>query len=137
MIYAIGWSIYGYILGSVLAVLGWRYQAGGRPGRVKTVAGGRVKAVAISSNCQAGCGGLYKLSCHNSLALVNEEGKASGAYADRAYTDKAYLGKAYVGEACADKACTDKAYIGGAYAGEVCVDKAYIDGAYRPIILLS
>ena len=26
-----------------------------------------------------GCGGLYELSCRNSLALVTEKGKASGA----------------------------------------------------------
>ena len=67
----VGWSICGCILGSVLAVLGWRYWAGGRPGGVGTVARGRVEAVAVGSGCWAGCGGLYKLGCHGSLALVN------------------------------------------------------------------
>jgi hypothetical protein len=28
----------------------------------------------------AGCGGLYELSCHSSLILVNKEGKTSGVY---------------------------------------------------------
>jgi hypothetical protein len=35
---------------------------------------------------------LYKLGCHGSLALVNEEGEASGACADGA---------------CAGRACAD------------------------------
>ena len=41
----------------------------------------------------AGYGGSYRLSCRGSLALVNEEGKASRASADRA---------------CADRACVDR-----------------------------
>jgi hypothetical protein len=44
--------------------------------------------------CWAGCGGLYKLGCRGSLALVKGEGEASGACADGAC----------VGGACADKA---------------------------------
>ena len=32
--------------------------------------------------CWAGCGGLYELGCRGSLALVREEGEASGACAD-------------------------------------------------------
>ena len=44
----------------------------------------------------ANYGGLYKLNCYRSLALVKEEGEASGA--------------------CAGGACVDRAYIGGAYA---------------------
>jgi hypothetical protein len=45
------------IAGSVLAVLGWRYWAGGAPGgvgalgRVGAVAGGRVEVVAAGNNC--------------------------------------------------------------------------------------
>ena len=95
----------------MLAVLGWRYWAGGRLGGVGTVAGGRVEAVAVGSDCWAGCGGLYRLGCRGSLALVNG-GEACGASADGAY----------VNEACADG---------------VCADRAYMDGACRPIILLS
>jgi hypothetical protein len=37
----------------------------------------------------AGCGGSHELSCRGSLALVNEEGEASGAYAGGAYADGA------------------------------------------------
>ena len=78
--------------------------------------------------CWAGYGGLYKLSCRRSLALVKGESKANGAYAgeacadgtcvDRACADKAYIGKAYADRACADKACVGEAYI----------DRAFIDG---------
>ena len=132
------------ILGSVLAVLRWRYWAGGRPGGVGTVAGGRVEAVAAGSHCWAGCGGLYKLSCHGSLALVNEEGEASGACADGACADGACAGgacadgacadgawadEACVGGACADGACADGACVGGACADRACVDGACADGA--------
>ena len=87
MIYAISWSIYGCILGLVLAVLGWRYWAGGRLDRVKAVAREGVEAVIAGSNWWVGCGGLYKLGCRSSLALVNEEGKASKAYIERACAD--------------------------------------------------
>jgi hypothetical protein len=59
--------------------------------------------------CWAGCGGLYELGCRRSLALVKEEGKASGACAD----------EACAGGACADGACADGACVGGA-----CVDGA-------------
>ena len=44
--------------------------------------------------CWAGCGGLYKLGCRRSLALVKGEGEASGACA---------------GGACAGRACVDGA----------------------------
>ena len=50
MIYAIGWSICGCILGSVLVVLGWRYWAGGRLGKIEAVTKEGVDAVAASSN---------------------------------------------------------------------------------------
>jgi hypothetical protein len=44
-----------YIAGLVLAVLGWRYWAGGLgggvPGRVGTVTRGRVEVVTAGSNC--------------------------------------------------------------------------------------
>ena len=66
----------------------------------------------------AGYGGLYRLGCRRSLALVKEEGKASracvgGAYADGAYVDGACADEAYMGGACADRACVD----GAAYWG--------------------
>ena len=102
---------------------------GGRPGGVGTVTRGRVEVVAAGSDCWAGCRGLYKLSCHGSLALVNEEGKASGAYMGGAYTDRAYVGKAYADRDCADKAYVDEAYIGRACIDGACVGKAYIDRA--------
>ena len=108
-----GWPICGCILGSVLAVLGWRYWAGGRLGGVGTVARGRVEAVAAGSNCWAGCGGLYKLGCRSSLVLVNEGGKASGAYVDGA---------------CAGGACADGAVVDGAYADGACIDRTCADG---------
>jgi hypothetical protein len=47
----------------------------------------RVDAVAVGSDCWAGCGGSYELGCRGSLALVNEEGEASGASADGAGAD--------------------------------------------------
>jgi hypothetical protein len=92
--------------------------------------GRRVEAVAAGSDCWelyygwAGCGGLYKLSCYGSLALVNEEGEASGACADGAC-----VGGACVDGACADGACIDGACGGGACAGGVCVGRACVDGA--------
>ena len=150
VIYTINWSICGYILGSVLAVLGWRYWAGGRLGGVKTVARGRVEAVTIGSDCWVGYGGLYKLSYYSSLALVNKKGKASGAFADKVYINRACLGRVYADKACVNKACMDGAYtnrtcidkacmgkacmdgacMDKACAGGVVIDKAYIDGAY-------
>jgi hypothetical protein len=113
VIYAIGWSICGCILGSVLAVLGWRYWAGGKLGRVEAFTRERVGAVTAGSNCWAGCGGLYKLGCYGSLALVNK-GEASKASADRAcaggaYADRACAGRAYIGRTCRDGACVDEA----------------------------
>ena len=134
MICAIGWSIYGCILGSVLAVLGWRYWAGGRLGGVGAFAGGRVEAVAAGSDCWelyccwAGCGGLYKLGCHGSLALVNE-GEASGAYADGAYAGGACADGACAGGAFAGGAYIDGAYTGGACGDGVCTGRAFADGA--------
>ena len=116
IIYAIGWPICGCILGSVLAVLKWRYWAGGRLSGVGTVARGRVEAVAIGSNYWASCKGLYKLGCHSSLALVNKESKASGACTDRACADGACTDRACAGGACTDKAVVDRACTGGAYA---------------------
>ena len=95
--------------------------------------GGRVEAVAAGSDCWAGCGGLYKLGCHSSLALVNKEGEASGACADRACVDgacadRACTGGACAGGACVDGACTDGACIGGACAGRACADEACAGG---------
>jgi hypothetical protein len=149
----------GCILGSVLVVLGWRYWAGGRPGRVGTVTRGRVEAVAAGSDCWVGCGGLYELGCRSFLALVNEEGKASGACADRACAggtcvDGACTGGAYTDEACADGACgpiASSSWV-GCWAGWECDivygkgpagvppgngGFVYIEGPIRPEILLS
>src|ERR1700719_1665200 len=109
----VGWSICSCILGLVLAVLGWKYWAGGRLGGVGTVAGGRVEAIAAGSDCWAGCGGLYELSCRSSLALVNE-GKSSGVCADGACVDEACADGACIGGACADGACAGGACVGGA-----------------------
>ena len=130
----VGWSIYGCVLGSVLAVLEWRYWAEGRLGGVGIVARGRVEAVTAGSDCWAGCGGLYKLGCHSSLALVNKEGEASGACSDRACADRACAGEACADGACADGACAGGACVDGACTDEactggVCVGRAYADGA--------
>ena len=125
----IGWSICGCILGSVLAVLGWRYWAGGRPGGVETVARGRVEEVTAGSDCWAGCGGLYKLGCRGSLALVNEEGEAGGACMDGACADGACTDGACGNGACADRVCVGRACAGGVCTGGACVDGACADGA--------
>jgi hypothetical protein len=127
----IGWSICGCILGSVLAVLGWRYWAGGRLGGVGAVTAG--------SDCWAGCGGSYKLGCRGSLALVNEEGEAGGAcidgacadgaFADGAFADGACAGGACVGGACTGRACADGACTDGVCTDGACADGACIDGA--------
>ena len=61
--------------------------------------------------CWVGCGGLYKLGCRRSLALVKGEGEASGACA----------GGAYIDGACVDGACADEACVGGACADGACV----------------
>ena len=90
----------------------------------------------------AGCGGLYRLSCYSSLTLVNKEGEASRAFADRACADVVYIGGGYIGGAYIDGAC------GGACVGKACADKACVDKvgrlgrglsfkAGRPIISLS
>ena len=113
----VGWSIYSCILGSVLAVLGWRYWAGGRPGGVGTVAGGRVEAVAAGSDCWAGCRGLYEL------------GEASGACAEGACADGGYADGGCAHGACTDGACIDGACIDGACTDGACTDRACIDGA--------
>ena len=131
----IGWSIYSCILGSVLAVLGWRYWAGGRLSGVKTVTRGRVEAVTAGSDYWAGCGGLYKLSCRGSLALVNKKGEAGGASMDGASADKACAGRGCTDRGCtdwpyADRTCAGRAYRDGAYRDGACVDGAYTDGAY-------
>ena len=91
------------------------------------------------SDCWAGCGGSYELSCRGSLALVDEEGEASGACADRACaggacTDGDCIGgacadEACVGGACAGKACADEACAGRACVDVACVDIACTDGA--------
>ena len=73
----------------------------------------------------AGYGGLYKLSCCKSLALVKGEGEASGACADRAYADGAYMDRACVDRVYADRACADGACVNGA-----CVDRAYMGRVY-------
>src|SRR6202044_1653473 len=99
------------ILGLVLAVLGWKYWAGGRLGGVGAVARGRVEVVTAGSDCWelCCCGGLYELDCHGSLALVNEEGKACGGCAKGGCG-----GGAWRDGACADGACIDKTCAGGA-----------------------
>ena len=134
----IGWSICDCILGSVLAVLGWRYWAGGRPGGVGAVAREGVEAVVAGSDCWEGCGGLYKFSCYSSLALVNE-GEASGACADGACADGACVDGACAdgactdgacgNGACADRVCVGRVCAGGACTGGACVDGACVDGA--------
>ena len=86
--------------------------------------GEKVEAVAAGSDCWAGCGGLYKFGCHSSLALVNEEGEASGACADGACT-----GGACADGACTDGACVDRVCAGGAFADGACVGGAFVDGA--------
>ena len=108
----------------MLTVLGWRYWAGGRLGEVRVVTREGVEAVAVGSNCWAGCGDLYKLGCRGSLALVNEKGKAGGASADRVCADRACADRA-----CADGACTGGACWDGACTGGACTDGACTDGA--------
>ena len=75
-----------------------------------------MEAVAAGSDCWAGCGGLYKLGCRSSLALVNEEGEAGGACMDGACADGA----------CAGGACVDGACVGGACTGGACADGAVV-----------
>ena len=100
---------------------------------------GGVEAVVVGSDCWAlyscwvGCGGLYRLGCRGSLALVNG-GEACGASADGACVDGACAGGAFadgacVDGACADGACTDRACADGACTGGACRDKACADGA--------
>jgi hypothetical protein len=108
----IGWSIYGCILGLVLVVLGWRYWAGGRLGRVGTVTRGRVEAVAVGSDFWAGCGACV-----------------GGAYADGACTGGACVGRACAGGACVDGACRDRACVGGACGDGACTGGACMGGA--------
>jgi hypothetical protein len=90
------------------------------------VTGGRVEAVAVSRGCWVGCGGLYKLGCYSSLALVNEEGEASRACVDRACADGACVGGACAGGACTDGACMDGTCVDGAYVDRACADRAVI-----------
>ena len=59
--------------------------------------------------------GLYELGCRNSLALVNKDGEASGACADRACADRASADGACADGACADGACADGACASVAY----------------------
>ena len=82
-------------------------------GKGSSAVGGRLFGAAGAELycCWAGCGGLYELGCHRSLALVKEESKASGACAGGACADGVY-----VGGACTDGACADEAYAGGACA---------------------
>ena len=61
--------------------------------------------------------------------MVNKEGEASGAYADRACVDGAYVGGACVDGACIDGTCVDGACVDGVCVGGVCVDGACGDGA--------
>ena len=75
-----------------------------------------------------GCGGLYGLGCRGSLALVNEEGKASGACANGACADGACANGACANGACADRACAD-----GACAGGACVDGAVAGGRVEAV----
>ena len=51
---------------------------------------------------------MYELGCRRSLALVKEEGKASGAYTGGACADRVYVGGVCVGGACTDRACVGK-----------------------------
>jgi hypothetical protein len=70
----------------------------------------------------AGCGGLYRLSCYKSLALVKREGETSGTCAGGACVDRACIDGACVDKVCIGGACADKACINGAYIGGACVD---------------
>jgi hypothetical protein len=123
----VGWSICSCILGSVLAVLGWRYWAGGRPGGVGTVTRGRVEAVAVGSNCWADCGACAGGACTD--GAYRDGAYGGGAYTDRACIDGACPGGACLGGACADGACVGRACAGGACAGGACIDGAYTGGA--------
>ena len=78
---------------------------------------------------QAGYRGLYKLSCHRSLALVKGEGKANKAYIGKACTDRACVNRAYADKTCVGKAYADKTYIDKAYIGRAYMDKPFIDRA--------
>ena len=78
-------------------------------GKGSSAVGKSFEATGAELYCCWACGGLYKLSCRRSLALVKEEGKASGA--------------------CAGGACTDGACVGGACADGVCVGGACVGGA--------
>ena len=67
----------------------------------------------------AGCGGSYELGCRGSLALVDEEGEASGACADVACADGGCAGGACTGGGCTDGACADGACTDGPCVGGV------------------
>ena len=82
------------------------------------------EAVEAELYCCWACGGLYKLSCCRSLALVKEEGKASGACAGGACADGACVGGACADGACVGGACVDRACAGGACVGGACVGGA-------------
>jgi hypothetical protein len=94
--------------------------------------GGGVEAVAAGSDCWelycrwVGCGGSYELGCRGSLALVNEEGEASGACIGGACTNGACAGGACIDGAYRDGACTDRACTGGACIGGACADGAVV-----------
>jgi hypothetical protein len=77
----------------------------------------------------AGCGGSYELGCRGSLALVNEEGEASGACLGGACADGACVDGACADGACVDGACADGACVGGACVDGACADGACADGA--------
>ena len=109
----------------MLAVLGWRYWAGGRLGGVGTVTGGRVEAVAVGSDYWAGCRGLYKLN------------KASGAYAEGVCADGGCIDGVCSDGGCADGGCADGGCADEGCTDGACIDKACTDEACGPIILSS
>jgi hypothetical protein len=95
---AIGFALHSSFCFAFMGVLFWERQ-GSYIGWF-IYSGGRVEAVAAGSNCWVGCGGLYGLGCHGSLALINEKGEAGGASAGGTCADGACTGGA-----CGDGAC--------------------------------
>ena len=93
-------------------------------GKGSSAVGRSFEATGAELYCCWACGGLYKLSCRGSLALVKEEGEASGACADGACAGRASVDGACVGGACAGGAYAGRASIEGACVGGACADGA-------------
>ena len=82
-------------------------------GKGSSAVGRSFKATGAELYCCWACGGLYELGCRGSLALVKEEGEASGACVGGACAGGACAGGASVEGACVGGACADGAYAGG------------------------